>query len=88
MNLLNAPVPVRTSHAVEPGHLTKALHHCRCLFVWHTVTVCTRARLLCAEHYDGTSEYDAHNLYGVAMAMAHYKAYTAATGKRPFNIIR
>lgn len=43
---------------------------------------------LAAEHYDGTTQYNTHNLYGVTMAKAHYEAYTAATGRRPFNVIR
>lgn len=41
-----------------------------------------------AGHSDGTLRYNAHNLHGAAMAQQHYRAFVAATGKRPFNVIR
>lgn len=39
-------------------------------------------------HADGTTEYDAHNLYGTTMAMRFHAAFTAITGKRPFILSR
>lgn len=41
-----------------------------------------------AEHADGTTEYDAHNLYGTSMAQRHYEAAVAVTNKRPFLLTR
>ncbi|WIA20052.1 hypothetical protein OEZ85_005917 [Tetradesmus obliquus] len=41
-----------------------------------------------AVHADGTTEYDAHNLYGTTMAMRFHAAFTAITGKRPFILSR
>uniref|UniRef100_A0A383VTZ3 Maltase n=1 Tax=Tetradesmus obliquus TaxID=3088 RepID=A0A383VTZ3_TETOB len=41
-----------------------------------------------ALHADGTKEYDAHNLYGTAMAMRHHEALVAITGERPFILSR
>uniref|UniRef100_A0A383WFG9 Maltase n=1 Tax=Tetradesmus obliquus TaxID=3088 RepID=A0A383WFG9_TETOB len=41
-----------------------------------------------ARHSDGTLRYNAHNLHGAAMAQQHYRAFVAATGKRPFNVVR
>jgi alpha-glucosidase (family GH31 glycosyl hydrolase) len=46
------------------------------------------ARCLNAEHYDNTTEYDAHNLYGFAMAKQHYAAAVNVTGRRPFLLTR
>lgn len=39
-------------------------------------------------HYDGTREYDAHSLYGMAEAVATKVALTAVRGKRPFLLSR
>jgi hypothetical protein len=39
-------------------------------------------------HADGTREYDAHNLFGTAMAVRNTKAATEIIGKRPFFILR
>lgn len=44
--------------------------------------------IIVAGHADGTREYNAHNLYGTAMAKSHYEAITEITGKRPFMILR
>ncbi|WIA23387.1 hypothetical protein OEZ85_000147 [Tetradesmus obliquus] len=41
-----------------------------------------------AKHYDNTTEYDAHNLYGFAMAQQHYSAAVNVTGRRPFLLTR
>lgn len=41
-----------------------------------------------AVHADGSTEYDAHNLYGTTMAMRFHAAFTAITGKRPFILSR
>jgi hypothetical protein len=44
--------------------------------------------LLHAVHADGTLEYDAHNLFGTAMALRSAKAATEVIGKRPFFLLR
>ena len=55
----------------------------------HAVAVCLSASCLCpAVHADGTREYDAHNLFGTAMAVRNTKAATEIIGKRPFFILR
>jgi alpha-glucosidase (family GH31 glycosyl hydrolase) len=41
-----------------------------------------------ALHADGTREYDAHNLYGTNMAIAHWDSVARTTGKRPFLVSR
>ncbi|KAF8062771.1 Alpha-glucosidase [Scenedesmus sp. PABB004] len=41
-----------------------------------------------AKHADGTLEYDAHSLYGTAMAKVYFEAFAQVTGKRPFQILR
>ncbi|KAF8062770.1 Alpha-glucosidase [Scenedesmus sp. PABB004] len=41
-----------------------------------------------AKHADGALEYDAHSLFGTAMAKAHFEAFAKVTGKRPFQILR
>ncbi|KAF8061064.1 alpha-glucosidase [Scenedesmus sp. PABB004] len=42
-----------------------------------------------ALHADGATEYDAHNLYGTAMAMRHHAAALAVNpGRRPFILTR
>ena len=41
-----------------------------------------------AQHYDGTTEYDAHSLYGMAEAVATKAALTAVRKKRPFLLSR
>jgi hypothetical protein len=44
--------------------------------------------LFYAEHYDNTTEYDAHNLYGFAMAKQHYQAAADIMARRPFLLTR
>lgn len=39
-------------------------------------------------HPGGELEYDAHNLYGTAMAQAFAKAFKAVSGKRNFQLTR
>eukprot|EP00775_Hariotina_reticulata_P010096 gene10096-10252_t len=39
-------------------------------------------------HANGALEYDAHNLFGTAMARSHHAATIAITGKRPFMLSR
>ncbi|WIA20582.1 hypothetical protein OEZ85_004970 [Tetradesmus obliquus] len=41
-----------------------------------------------ALHANGAREYDAHNLYGTAMALEHHAAVEKITGKRPFLLTR
>jgi len=41
-----------------------------------------------ARHWDGALEYDMHNLYGHAMALATHRALQAVTGRRPFILTR
>ncbi|KAG0586204.1 hypothetical protein KC19_2G072100 [Ceratodon purpureus] len=40
------------------------------------------------KHWDGTTEYDAHNLYGMSEAIATKKALTEVRQKRPFLLSR
>lgn len=46
------------------------------------------ARLTPAGHFDGSTEYNAHNLFGTAMAATHYPVVANITGKRPFLLSR
>ena len=41
-----------------------------------------------AAHYDGTLEYDVHNLYGLSMALATHAALVKTRQKRPFLLTR
>jgi hypothetical protein len=41
-----------------------------------------------AVHADGSREYDAHNLFGTAMAMRSHAAAAEVMGKRPFMLLR
>ena len=41
-----------------------------------------------AAHPDGTSEYDAHNLYGTSMARHFHNTYKDVSGKRTFLLTR
>uniref|UniRef100_A0A7I3ZZJ0 Maltase n=1 Tax=Physcomitrium patens TaxID=3218 RepID=A0A7I3ZZJ0_PHYPA len=41
-----------------------------------------------AKHFDGTLEYDAHSLYGLAESIATKKALTTVRKKRPFLLSR
>jgi alpha-glucosidase (family GH31 glycosyl hydrolase) len=59
----------------------------------HTVWRCKRLLVLpafaaVAEHFDNSTEYDAHNLYGFAMAKHHYQAAANIMGRRPFLLTR
>lgn len=47
-----------------------------------------RTAAMTVKHYDGTLEYDAHNLYGLAESIATNKAMTLARNKRPFVLSR
>jgi alpha-glucosidase (family GH31 glycosyl hydrolase) len=55
---------------------------------WQTQNAAACAALHTAVHADGTTEYDAHNLYGTTMAMRFHEAFTGITGKRPFILSR
>lgn len=41
-----------------------------------------------AVHPDGTSEYNAHNLYGTSMARHFHNTYKDVSGKRTFLLTR
>lgn len=41
-----------------------------------------------AAHPDGTSEYNAHNLYGTSMARHFHNTYKDVSGKRVFLLTR
>jgi alpha-glucosidase (family GH31 glycosyl hydrolase) len=41
-----------------------------------------------AVHPDGTSEYNAHNLYGTSMARHFHNTYKDVAGKRTFLLTR
>jgi alpha-glucosidase (family GH31 glycosyl hydrolase) len=41
-----------------------------------------------AVYADGTTEYDAHNLFGTAMTMHTHAAAVDIMGKRPFMMVR
>ena len=47
-----------------------------------------RTAAMTVKHYDGTLEYNAHNLYGLAESIASNKAMTLARNKRPFVLSR
>ncbi|KAG0620155.1 hypothetical protein M758_4G193600 [Ceratodon purpureus] len=47
-----------------------------------------RTAAMTVKHYDGTLEYDAHNLYGLAESIATNKAMTLVRNKRPFVLSR
>jgi hypothetical protein len=49
----------------------------------HVCCVCC-----CAAHPEGTREYDAHNLYGTAMARHFHDTYRDVSGKRTFLLTR
>jgi hypothetical protein len=45
--------------------------------------------LLCPAVYaDGTTEYNAHNLFGTAMTMRTHAAAVEVMGRRPFVMVR
>eukprot|EP00878_Enallax_costatus_P002700 GHUV01002888.1.p1 GENE.GHUV01002888.1~~GHUV01002888.1.p1 ORF type:complete len:873 (+),score=203.93 GHUV01002888.1:194-2812(+) len=52
------------------------------------VSLATKTIAPSALHANGVKEYDAHNLYGTAMALEHHKAFIDITGKRPFLLTR
>jgi alpha-D-xyloside xylohydrolase len=47
-----------------------------------------RTAAMTVKHYDGTIEYNSHNLYGLAEAIATNKAMTMVRNKRPFVLSR
>ena len=48
----------------------------------------TQTLAVTASHYDGTLEYNAHNLYGLYFAKASYEGLQKLRNKRPFILTR
>ena len=55
---------------------------------YSALTSCACLPPCLAVHADGSREYDAHNLFGTAMAMRSHAAAAEVMGKRPFMLLR
>ena len=50
--------------------------------------ISTKTLAVTASHFDGTLEYNVHNLYGLYMAQATYQGLVKLRQKRPFILTR